>query len=68
MSLVAKRQPAGCCARLSLEKVLSCAEFLTPLLQALALAAASTRLEADAESTSRVKEAEKRLLARIQSK
>ncbi|GLC44469.1 hypothetical protein PLESTM_001603300 [Pleodorina starrii] len=35
--------------------------------QALALAAASTRLEADAESTSRVKEAEKRLLARIQS-
>ncbi|GLI68481.1 hypothetical protein VaNZ11_012907 [Volvox africanus] len=35
--------------------------------QALALAAASTRLEADAESTSRIKEAEKRMLARIQS-
>ncbi|EFJ40755.1 hypothetical protein VOLCADRAFT_108021 [Volvox carteri f. nagariensis] len=35
--------------------------------EALALAAASTRQEADAESTSRVKEAEKRLVARIQS-
>ncbi len=35
--------------------------------QALALAAASTRLEADAEASSRVKEAEKRLTARIQS-
>ncbi|GIL67719.1 hypothetical protein Vafri_21046 [Volvox africanus] len=34
--------------------------------QALALAAASTRLEADAESTSRIKEAEKRMLARVQ--
>ncbi|KXZ43812.1 hypothetical protein GPECTOR_80g172 [Gonium pectorale] len=40
---------------------------LEPRLEALALAAASTRLEADAESTSRVKEAEKRLLSRIQS-
>ncbi|KAG2490275.1 hypothetical protein HYH03_011227 [Edaphochlamys debaryana] len=35
--------------------------------QALALAAASTRMEADVESSSRVKEAEKRLLARLQS-
>lgn len=35
--------------------------------QALALAAANTRLEADTETTSRIKESERRLLARIQS-
>lgn len=40
---------------------------LTGRTQALSLAAASTRIEADAESTSRIKEAEKRMLARIQS-